>query len=111
MENTVAPATRDLKWWMDRIAASNGGSVLLPEELQAIIKEVQEVDKEVQAMLNVIAEKQIKNEQKMQGVWLTFRDQLAKNGRPDIWMKEVGLDENALADGFFVANVWDKKNR
>ena len=102
---------KELKFWQDRVAKSDGRAFFLPEELVTELKEVIELENEAKRLSNQVAELQIKGQTRMNALWLKFREFLAANGKPENWLLEVGLDQVAMENGFYVVNVLERNNR
>jgi len=99
---------KDIKFWQDRVAKSSGSSIFLPEELHKELKEIIKIEDEAFQISLKLAEMQIKGSTRMNDLWLKVREFLAKNGKPQNWIDELGLDAVARDNGFFVVNLIEK---
>ena len=99
---------KELKFWQDKVAKSNGTQVFLPENLHAELKEIMKLETEAKGLSNKVAKLQVEGSTKMNDLWLEFRKYLDKNGKPENWLQEIGLDQIALQNGFFVVNIIEK---
>lgn len=99
---------KELKFWQDKIAKSNGTQVFLPENLHAELKEIMKLEQEGKELSNKIAKLQVEGSARMSELWFAFRKFLDKNGKPENWLQEIGLDQIALQNGFFVVNIIEK---
>lgn len=91
--------------WKKIVDESEGVRVWIPEQFQDDIKTFLLKRDELQNILNDVAERDIRNKNLINDVMLRVRDFFAKNGHADIWVKDVGCDENALKDGKFILNI------
>ena len=72
------------------------------------MKEAQEWDKkrdEFKYETIKFAEKEIRLQFQLNELSLRLREYLEKNGHSDIWIKELGFDEEALKEGLFIINL------
>ena len=90
--------------WTDYVNQSNGKAILLPEKLRDEAKKVEEMRAEYNTFLQGVAKREIELQMKTQTFWFEFRKELEKS-RPDIWIKQVGWNKDAVDAGVFVVNV------
>lgn len=97
--------------WDKIVAESNGQRVFIPEELLTDVKKVEDMRKDFNVDINQVAKREIKLNVETNKVYLKMREYFENNGISDIWVKEIGLDPQALKDGKFILNVIDKPQR
>ena len=99
---------KELPFWQDRVTKSSGLAVFLPSDLHPELKEILAIEKEATDLSKKVARLQVNGTTRMNNLWLKVREHLEKNGRPDNWVDELGLDAVALDNGFFVVNILPK---
>lgn len=111
METPTNTNPRELAFWQDRVSKSHGTAVLLPESLHEELKTIIKLEAEGKELSNKVAKLQVEGSTRMGDLWLKFRQHLDATGQADNWLKEIGLDQVALDNGFFVVNVLEKNGR
>ncbi len=87
------------------VSESHGNMFFSPEklveELQAINAERISLDKE----LEKIAKKQVQYQVAVDAVLLKLREHFEEAGVPKVWLKEIGLNMDALLEGEYIVNL------
>ena len=109
MDTPINTNPKELAFWQDRVAkANNGSAIFLPDALHTELKEIIEIENEAKELNKKVARLQVQGSTRMNDLWLKVREHLEKNGKPDNWTDEIGLDQVALDNGFFVVNIIQK---
>jgi len=95
--------------WAEIVERSNGRLVFFPETMQAKLKEWNEKFEAFNATLNAVAKEEIKGQVLVNNLFEDLREFLEANGRPDIYRKEMSLNEDARKDGFFITTIDDRR--
>lgn len=110
-QSTGTNAKEKAKFWNDRVLQSVGNSFFIPEEFQDEFKEIERLRHEFNSKAVEMAQKEITLNMATQNFFFKLRQHVGKSTMPDIWVKEVGMDAQALDDGFFIVNARDKGQR
>lgn len=103
------PTKENQKRWADIVAKSNGNSLFLPEGFMKDWEEIDTMRMSYNEKMVKMAEEEIHMNVKMQAFWLKVREHLAKNGYPDVWVKQIGSEEGALKQGIVVINLTENQ--
>lgn len=91
--------------WNKIVADSANALIFLPSGFTKAAEEWLELRSKYNALVKEMAQKEITLNMALQNLFFEVRKYLAKNGRDDIWVKDVGFESNALDDGKFVINI------
>lgn len=105
----MSTKTAQKRDWKKIVDDSDGTRIFLPEALVEDVKTWQKQRDAFQFFISEIAEKEIQVNVKFQTTMLKIREFLAKNGHKDIWIKDVGIENEALKEGQYVLNITDEK--
>lgn len=97
--------------WKKVVADSEGRQIFLPDGFTKAQEELEGARKEFNDLAVKMAEREIKMNIANQNLFLEVRKYLAKNGHPDIWVKQIGFDSNALKEGVFILNVLENSSQ
>ncbi len=93
--------------WAKIVAESNGGLILLPEGFKKAADEWFKLRADYNEQVQVMAKKELTLNMALQNLFFELRKFLEKNGRPDIYLKDIGFESAALEEGQFVVNLMD----
>ena len=93
--------------WVKVVAESNGTRVFVPDEIKKEMVEIERRRETYNASLEKIAEGEVTLMMDSQNAYFAIRKYLSKKGIA-VWLKEIGLDPQALKDGEYVINLRDK---
>lgn len=91
--------------WKKAVSESNGTRLFLPEKFTKQVEEVENRRVMYNGEVQRMAKKEILMNFETQKVFIELREHLEKNGYPDIWVKDIGFDTEALKEGIFVINI------
>lgn len=91
--------------WKKYVEESNGSAILLPSDFTTQQDKMEKLRQVFNAEAVKMAEKEIRMSVENNNLFLKIREHLAKNGHPEIWVKEIGFNAAALAEGVFIINV------
>lgn len=91
--------------WQKIVTESGGKRVFLPEVFMNDAKKWDEKRDEFRKETIKFAEKEVRLQFQLNELSLRVREYLAKNGYSEIWIKELGFDEEALKEGLFIVNL------
>ena len=101
--------TKVARDWKKIVADSKGTQVFLPETLLEDVKKWQTMRSEFNKFISEIAQKEIQVNVVFQNLMLKIREYYAENGMSDIWVKDVGIENEALKEGQFILNITDEQ--
>ncbi len=96
--------------WDEVIKKSGGRSIILPDKFKKAADEMEVKRREVNEGLVKCAERELKFNKLVQDLFLELRIYYAQNGLPDVWVKDMGFNADALKEGVFILNMFDKNN-
>jgi hypothetical protein len=91
--------------WAKIVAESNNGSVFLPDGFKKAQDDLEKTRSAYNADATAMAKREILMNIATQNLFVEIRKYLEKNGHPDIWVKDIGFDANALKEGAYVLNI------
>lgn len=91
--------------WNKIVSESKGDMVFLPKEFMGAGEDWFRTRKEYNDLVAVMAEKELSLNMAFQNLIFEVRKYLKKNGRPDIFIKDVGFEEAALEEGKMIINL------
>lgn len=109
VENTGMRAKKAKIDWNKIVAGSNGTRAFIPEEFRKEVDRIEGQRNSFNELANQLAEREITISVESNDVYLALRKYFAENGYKDIWLKDIGLDGDALKEGVYVLNIIDKK--
>jgi hypothetical protein len=95
--------------WTKYVIESGGAAIFLPEPFH---KENEKLEKDRLAFNDqalIMAKKEIQMNVSRNDLFLKIREYLEVNGHPDIWVKEIGFNADALAQGMYILTI--RENR
>lgn len=95
--------------WKKVVAESNGERMFVPEYLKKDAESIEVMRKDYNDRVLEMSEKEISMKVATQNLFFELRKHLAKNGYPDIWVKDIGFDNDALKDGVIVLNIFEPR--
>lgn len=95
--------------WKSVVADSNGTMIYLPDGFSKAQQELDEKRKGYNTDAIKMAEREITMNIATQNMFFEIRKHLAKNGYPDIWVKELGFEANALKEGHYILTIRDSQ--
>ena len=93
--------------WNKIVSESNGKNIFLPDIFKKQTKEWLELREEYNKYVSVMAKKEITLNMALNNLLFDLRKYLEKNGREDIYLKDLGFDTNALLEEKFIVNIID----
>lgn len=93
--------------WVERVSKSNGTSFFIPERLRPLFDKFEKVRQDYNKDVIAMAEKQLLMNHLRDQAFFELRKYLSQNGTPDIWIKELGLDELGAKENAYVVNIWE----
>lgn len=95
--------------WTKIVSESNGNRIFLPTSFKGAQEDLEKIRKAYNADAVKMAEREIRMTMATQNMFFELREHLAKNGQPDIWVKDIGFEQNALDEGVFIVNISEKR--
>lgn len=97
--------------WKKIVSESNGTRIIIPDKFTIQAKEIFTKQKALQEKLNGVAKEEILINISTLNLLTSIREYLEENGRKDIWVKDIGFDQNAIAEGEMVLNIVSPQQR
>lgn len=97
--------------WSKTVAESNGRIIFLPKEFKKDMESLNKKREALNAKFNGIAKDEIELQTESQAIYLALRKHLEKNGYPDIWTKDIGMNLDARRDGLEVIQITEQQGR
>ena len=94
--------------WEKIVSESNGNLVFFPESVHNEAEGWKKDRETYNKLVGEMAEKEICLNAKFNNLMLDIRKHLAANGHEDVWLKDVGVDLDALDDGKFIASIYSQ---
>lgn len=91
--------------WAERCQVSDGQMFLVPEKFHDRVKEWQKYKQEFDVQLEQMARLEVENSIRMQNILFELRSHFADQGVPGVFTKDIGFEENALAENEYVVNI------
>lgn len=95
--------------WKTIVSKSDGAQVFVPEKLIPAVKKWAQMRDEFNSLINSIAKAEVEVGVQFQNLILDMRKYFADAGQKDIWIKDVGIETEALKEGVYVLNISDDK--
>lgn len=95
--------------WKKIVSESNGTRAFLPDGFKKQMDELEVKRKEFNADMVKAAKREIAMQVANNNLYLAIREHFEKQGYPDIWVKDIGFDANALEEGTYILNINSKQ--
>ncbi len=96
------------KNWNEIVKESKGSRVFIPEPLLPAVKEWQKNRTDFNKLISQVSQREIELGVEFQNLVLSIRKNLSAS-QTDIWMKNVGIDTDALKDGVYIINIAEEE--
>lgn len=94
--------------WQEYIKDLKGQQIFLPDKFTEIVDKSEVMRAEYNKKLVQMAKEEIALNITTQNIFYDVRKYLSENGYPDIWVKEIGLNADALKDGLYIVTMTEQ---
>ena len=97
--------------WKKIVSESGGTRIFLPDELKKEADAIEEDRIKLKKESSKVAKLDLEFGMRLQNLFLSVRQHLAKNGMDDNWSKDIGYEADALKENVFIININEPQQR
>lgn len=95
--------------WKKVVTDNSATMLFLPDGFKKAQDELDASRKKFNEEAVKMAEKEIRMNVANNDFFLELRIYLAKNGYPDIWVKQIGFNSEAIKEGVYIVNILENQ--
>lgn len=91
--------------WNKIVSESEGRLLFLPDKFRKDAEEWMKVRAQYNEQVLIMAKKELTLNMLLNDLFFEIRKYLEGEGHPDVWLKDVGFESNALDEGKFIVTA------